>query len=121
LANRLGIAGQFSKKSEPAGAIRYALSRWEALCRYRDDGRAELDNNAVDRALRAAALRRKNHLFAGADIRGERAAGIYCIRRTDRMGGTNAHSRRGNSTHFGTGRDSPPQVAATTSPSSTRF
>lgn len=68
-----------SKKSEVAGAIRYALSRWEALSRYRDDGRAELDNNAAERALRTIALGRKNHLFAGADTGGERAAGIYSL------------------------------------------
>jgi hypothetical protein len=70
---------KLSKKSELAGAIRYALSRWEALCRYRDDGRAELDNNAAERSLRAIALGRKNHLFAGADTGGERAAGIYSL------------------------------------------
>ena len=63
-------------KSDAAAAIRYTLSRWEALCRYRDDGRAELDNNAAERALRTIALGRKNHVFAGADIGGERAAGI---------------------------------------------
>jgi transposase len=68
-----------SKKSELAGAIRYALSRWEALCRYREDGRAELDNNAAERTLRTIALGRKNHLFAGADTGGERAAGIYSL------------------------------------------
>ena len=70
---------KLSKKSELTGAIRYALSRWEALCRYRDDGRAELDNNAAERSLRAIALGRKNHLFAGADTGGERAAGIYSL------------------------------------------
>jgi transposase len=31
-----------SKKSELATAIRYALSRWAALTRYRDDGRVEM-------------------------------------------------------------------------------
>jgi transposase len=70
---------QLSKKSDAAGAIRYTLWRWEALCRYRDDGRAELDNNAAERALRTIALGRKNHLFAGADTGGERAAGIYSL------------------------------------------
>ena len=70
---------KLSKKSELAGAIRYALSRWEALCRFRDDGCAELDNNAAERALRSIALGRKNHLFAGADTGGERAAGIYSL------------------------------------------
>src|SRR4029453_15488248 len=35
-----------SKKSDLAVAIRYALSRWAAMTRYRDDGRLEIDNNA---------------------------------------------------------------------------
>jgi hypothetical protein len=47
-----------SQKSELAKAIRYALSRWEALCRYCDDGRIEIDNNAAERALRCVALGR---------------------------------------------------------------
>ena len=67
------------KKSEVAGAIRYALSRWEALVRYRDDGRIEIDNNTVERALRAVAIGRKNYLFAGSDAGGERAAAIYSL------------------------------------------
>ena len=47
-----------SPKSETAGAIRYALSRWRALTRYADDGRLEIDNSAAERALRAVALGR---------------------------------------------------------------
>jgi transposase len=68
-----------SKKSELATAIRYALSRWAALTRYRDNGRLEIDNNAAERALRAVALGRKNWLFAGSDNGGERAAAIYSL------------------------------------------
>jgi hypothetical protein len=68
-----------SKKSELAVAIRYALSRWAALTRYRDDGRLEIDNNAAERALRAVALGRKNWLFTGSDDGGERAAAIYSL------------------------------------------
>ena len=75
----LRMTRQLSKKADATGAIRYTLSRWEALCRYRDDGRAELDNNSAERALRCIALGRKNHLFAGADTGGERAAGIYSL------------------------------------------
>lgn len=75
----LTTARKLSKKSDAAGAIRYTLSRWDALSRYRDDGRAEIDNNAAERALRCIALGRKNHLFAGADTGGERAAGIYSL------------------------------------------
>jgi transposase len=50
-----------SAKSETAGAIRYALSRWRALTRYTDDGLFEIDNSAAERALRAVALGRKNY------------------------------------------------------------
>lgn len=68
-----------STKSELALAIRYALSHWMALTRYRDDGRLEIDNNAAERALRAVALGRKNWLFAGSDDGGERAAAMYTL------------------------------------------
>jgi len=44
---------RLSKKAELAVAIRYALSRWAALTRYRDDGAIEIDNNGAERALRA--------------------------------------------------------------------
>jgi hypothetical protein len=75
----LASVRQLSKKSELAGAIHYALARWEALCRFCRDGRIEIDNNAAERALRAVALGRKNYLFAGADCGGERAAAIYSL------------------------------------------
>jgi transposase len=69
----------FSSKSETAGAIRYALSRWRALTRYTEDGLLEIDNSAAERALRAVALGRKNFLFAGSDCGGERAAAMYTL------------------------------------------
>ena len=56
-----------SGKSKLAEAIRYTLSRWAGLTRYLDDGRIEIDNNVVERAMRPIALGRKNHLFAGSD------------------------------------------------------
>ena len=70
---------KLSRKSDTTAAIRYALSRWDALIRYRDDGYIEIDNNAAERALRAIALGRKNYLFAGSDTGGERAAAIYSL------------------------------------------
>jgi transposase len=78
-----------SKKSELAMAIRYALSHWAALTRYRDDGRLEIDNNAAERALRAVALGRKNWLFAGSDDGGERAAAIYTLLGTAKLNDLN--------------------------------
>lgn len=68
-----------SSKSETAGAIRYALSRWRALTRYTEDGVLEIDNSAAERALRAVALGRKNFLFAGSDAGGECAAAMYSL------------------------------------------
>jgi hypothetical protein len=68
-----------SSKSETAGAIRYALSRWRALTRYTEDGMLEIDNSAAERALRAVALGRKNFLFVGSDCGGERAAAMYSL------------------------------------------
>ena len=76
-----------AKKSETAGAIRYALGRWPALARYVDDGELEIDNNAAERALRAVALGRKNYLFAGSDAGGERAAAMYSLIGTAKLNG----------------------------------
>ncbi len=70
---------KLSRKSDTTAAIRYALSRWDALLRYSNDGHIEIDNNAAERALRAVALGRKNYLFAGSDAGGERAAAIYSL------------------------------------------
>lgn len=78
---------QVSRKSALAIAIRYALMRWAALTRYRDDGHIEIDNNAAERALRAVALGRKNYLFAGSDAGGERAAAVYSLIGTAKLNG----------------------------------
>jgi hypothetical protein len=68
-----------SAKSELAGAIKYAVVRWIALTRYRDDGRIEIDNNSAERSIRPLVLGRRNYLFAGSDSGGERAANIYSL------------------------------------------
>ncbi len=78
-----------SAKSDMAGAIRYALTRWTALTRYLDDGTIEIDNNAAERALRVVALGRKNYLFAGSNGGGERAAAIYSLLGTAKLNGIN--------------------------------
>jgi transposase len=84
--------GKLSRKSDTAMAVRYALARWEALLRYCDDGRLEIDNNAAERSLRAVALGRKNYLFAGSDRGGESAAAIYSLIGTAKLNGLNPES-----------------------------
>jgi transposase len=78
---------QTSKRSDLAIAIRYALTRWTALTRYLGDGRIEIDNNPVERAIRPIALGRKNWLFAGSDAGGTRAATIASLIATARLNG----------------------------------
>jgi transposase len=76
-----------STKSETAGAIRYALSRWRALTRYVDDGLLEIDNNAAERSLRSVVMGRKNYLFLGSNSGGERAASLYSLIATAKLNG----------------------------------
>ena len=62
------MAEQFAKKKveENSGlgkAIRYMEKHWEKLTLFMRDGRAPLDNNICERALKKAILHRKNSLF----------------------------------------------------------
>jgi transposase len=54
---------------------------------FAHDGRAEIDNNAVERAVRAVALGRKNFLFVGSQSGGERAAAMYSLIGTAKLNG----------------------------------
>lgn len=60
--------GKLPARSPTAEAIRYALNHWDGLQRFLDDGRIELDNNSIERAMRPVCLSRKNSLFAGSDV-----------------------------------------------------
>ena len=70
---------RLSGKAPLGKALQYALSRWDALTRYVEDGRLSIDNNLAERLLRGIAVSRKNFLFLGSDRGGERAAAIYTI------------------------------------------
>lgn len=72
-------ARQVSTKSRLGEAIRYALTRWDGLLRFLDDGRIDLDNNTVERSIRPLALNRKNALFAGSDEGGDNWAVIATL------------------------------------------
>ena len=76
-----------SQKTKLAEAIRYALSRWEGLTRFVDDGRIEIDSNVVERVIRPIALNRKNALFAGSDGGGENWAIIASLIETCKLNG----------------------------------
>ena len=71
-------------------AIQYALGRWEALCRFLEDGRLELDNNRSERAVRPVAVGRKNWMFLGNERGGKTAAVFYSLIATCKARGINA-------------------------------
>jgi hypothetical protein len=50
-------------KSPIGVAIDYALSNWEALLRYTEDGDLAIDNNGAERSLRSIVVGRRNWLF----------------------------------------------------------
>ena len=82
------LEAQLGRIPNPGGlaeAIRYTRARWPALSRFLDDGRIELDNNPVERAIRPVALGRKNHLFAGSDGGGERWGTVCSLIATARL------------------------------------
>ncbi|MBY3349169.1 IS66 family transposase [Rhizobium laguerreae] len=82
LTEQLGLISQKTKLAE---AIRYALSRWDGLTRFIDDGRIEVDSNTVERSIRPIALNRKNALFAGSDAGAEHWATIASLIETCKL------------------------------------
>jgi transposase len=80
---------RISRKSDLAKAINYSLNRWEALCRFADDGRLEMTNNAAERAIRPLPLGRRNWTFLGADSGGERASVLYTLIQTCKLNDVN--------------------------------
>lgn len=83
---------QVSAKSKLGEAIRYAHTRWDGLSRFLDDGRVDLDNNAVERSIRPLALNRKNALFAGSDEGGDNWAVIATLIENCKLSGINPHT-----------------------------
>jgi transposase len=83
---------QVSAKAKLGEAIRYALTRWEGLSRFLDDGRVDLDSNTVERSIRPLALNRKNALFAGSDEGGDNWAVIATLIENCKLSGINPHA-----------------------------
>ena len=83
---------QVSAKSKLGEAIRYALTRWDGLALFLDDGRVDLDNNTVERSIRPLALNRKNALFTGSDEGGDNWAVIATLIECCKLNGVDPHA-----------------------------
>jgi len=70
-----------------ARAIDYSLGRWTALTRYLADARLPIDNNHDEQQIRPWATGRKNWLFAGTLVAGQRAAAITSLIQTAKLNG----------------------------------
>lgn len=81
-----------SGKSDTAGAIRYGLNHWDGLVMYLEDGRIEMDTNAVERAMRPIKLTAKNALFAGCDDGAEHWAMLASLIETCKLNEVNAEA-----------------------------
>jgi transposase len=81
--------GRHPPRGAMAEAINYALGQWDELNLFLTDPHVPIDNNASERALRVAALGRKNFLFVGTDHAGENLAGLYSLIATCEVNGVN--------------------------------
>ena len=68
------------RPQSPIGkAISYALSLWDNMHFYTLHGHLQIDNNAIENAIRPIALGRKNYMFAGTHETAQNAAMIYSL------------------------------------------
>ena len=70
-----------------ARAIDYSLNRWQALSRFLLDGDVPIDNNHIENQMRPWAVGRKNWLFIGSQLAGERAAVVMSLLQSVKLNG----------------------------------
>ena len=70
-------SANYTPKSLMRKAIEYSFGMWPRIVRYCKDGRYEIDNNAIERAVRPVTLGRKNYLFSANDKGAEDNALFY--------------------------------------------
>lgn len=75
-----------------AKAMDYSLHRWAALTRYLSDPALPIDNNFDEQQIRPWATGRKNWLFAGTLLAGQRAAAIMSLIQTAKLNGHDPHA-----------------------------
>jgi transposase len=70
-----------------AKAIDYSLTHWQGLSRYLLDGAVPIDNNHIENQIRPWALGRRNWLFIGSQLAGERAAVVMSLLQSAKLNG----------------------------------
>ena len=88
----LAQRSQVANGGATAKALDYSLKRWQALTRFIDDGRLPIDNNWIENQMRPIAIGRKNWLFAGSLMAGQRAAAIMSLIQSAKLNGHDPHA-----------------------------
>jgi len=77
-------------KTSPYGiALNYAMNELPRVRLYLSHGECEIDNNAIENAIRPFALGRKNWLFSDTESGVESSAAIYTVLQTAKANGLN--------------------------------
>lgn len=87
LFDKLIARHAITPRSPLGKALSYAHGQWPQLLPAIDDGRAELDNNLVENAIRPTKLGMKNWLFIGRESTGWQSAVIYTLVENVRQAG----------------------------------
>jgi transposase len=88
----LAQRSQVANGGATAKALDYSLKRWQALTRFIDDGRLPIDNNWIENQMRPIAIGRKNWLFAGSLLAGQRAAAVMSLIQSAKLNGHDPHA-----------------------------
>ena len=83
---------RISAKSALGEALRYIFKLWDGLNIFLENGRVEIDSNAVERTIRPIALNRKNALFAGHDAGAENWGVIASLIETAKLNSVEPHA-----------------------------
>jgi transposase len=86
------VRTQVSAKSPTGAALKYIAKYWDGLILFLDDGRIEMDSNAVERTIRPIALQRKNALFAGHDAGAQNWAMLASLIETCKLNRIEPHN-----------------------------
>jgi transposase len=72
-----------------AEAIDYSVNHWAALGQFLLDGEVPIDNNHIENLIRPWAVGRRNWLFIGSQLAGERAAIVMSLLQSAKLNGHN--------------------------------
>jgi len=78
---------QVAPTSLTGKALAYLRNQWPTLIVYCEDGRLDIDNNAVERAIRPFVIGRNNWIFSDTVKGAQASANLYSLVETAKLNG----------------------------------